>query len=87
MVLDLICSQDSQRVLASFFMVAAQSLAEVGENRLNVETTQDRASGGPKKRERCCHDALDRTCYLEVRPERASPERSILVVLFITKST
>lgn len=68
-------------------MIAAQSLAEVGENRLNTETMQGQASGGPKKRERRCHDALDRTCYLEVRPERASPERSILLVLFITKST
>lgn len=51
MILDLICSQDSQRVLASFSTVAAQSLAEVGENRLNVGTMQGRASGGPKKRE------------------------------------
>lgn len=87
MVLDLICSQDSRRVLASFSMVAAQSLAEVGENRLYVETTQGWESGGPKKRERHCHDALDRTFYLEERPERAIPEHLIPVVLFITKST
>ena len=87
MVLGLICSQDSQRVLASFSMVVAQSLAEGGENRLNVETMQGRARGGPKKRERRCHDALDRTFYLEVRPERAIPEHLIPMVLFITKST